>query len=148
MSQSHRRGKFIGVGIKLKVRGPNSGAKFFCPPHTFPLPPLLFWALHFNFKWEIKHVIYWSTFLSCPSEYLLNICSKIWLRMTKEYRCMLGIQEMTVFSFFTYLRNKSVWTLSRNLQISPRFFAKTKRRPPLACYWLRPWFWCRIYLHH
>ena len=29
---------------------------------------------------------------------------------------MLGIQEMTVLS---YLRNKSVWTLSRNLQISP-----------------------------
>jgi len=28
---------------------------------------------------------------------------------------MLGIQEMTVFS---YLRNKSVWTLSQNLQIS------------------------------
>jgi len=27
---------------------------------------------------------------------------------------MLGIQEMTVFS---YLRNKSVWTLSPNLQI-------------------------------
>ena len=29
---------------------------------------------------------------------------------------MLWIQEMTVFS---YLRNKSVWTLSQNLQISP-----------------------------
>jgi len=31
---------------------------------------------------------------------------------------MLGIQEMTVFS---YLRNKSVWTLSQNLQISPLY---------------------------
>ena len=29
---------------------------------------------------------------------------------------MLRIQEMTVFS---YLRNKSVWTVSQNLQISP-----------------------------
>jgi len=29
---------------------------------------------------------------------------------------MLGIQEMTIFS---YLHNKSVWTLSPNLQISP-----------------------------
>ena len=29
---------------------------------------------------------------------------------------MLGIQEMTVFS---YLHNKSVWTLCQNLQISP-----------------------------
>ena len=29
---------------------------------------------------------------------------------------MLGIQEVTVFS---YLHNKSVWTLSQNLQISP-----------------------------
>ena len=29
---------------------------------------------------------------------------------------MLGIQEMTGFG---YLRNKSVWTLSQNLQISP-----------------------------
>ena len=40
---------------------------------------------------------------------------------------MLGIQDMTVFSFFTYLRNKSVWTLSRNLQISPRFFLQKPR---------------------
>ena len=31
---------------------------------------------------------------------------------------MLGIQERIVFSY-RYLRNKSVWTLSRNLQISP-----------------------------
>ena len=36
--------KFKGVGSKLKMRGPNSGAKI------FPLPPLLFWALHFNFS--------------------------------------------------------------------------------------------------
>ena len=32
---------------------------------------------------------------------------------------------MTVYSFFSYLRNKSVWTLSQNLQIY-RFFCKIR----------------------
>jgi len=49
--------------------------------------------------------------LSCLSEYLLNICSKIWLwnerRICSRNDC------------FSYLRNKSDRTLSQNLQISP-----------------------------
>ena len=40
---------------------------------------------------------------------------------------VLGIQEMTVFSFFSSylgLRNKSVWALSQNLQMFLRFFVQ------------------------
>jgi len=36
---------------------------------------------------------------------------------------MLGIQEMTVFS---YLRNKSSWMPSQNLQMSPICFIQTE----------------------
>ena len=36
MSQSHRCGKFIGVGIKLKVRGP----KKILTPHFSVAPPI------------------------------------------------------------------------------------------------------------
>jgi len=38
---------------------------------------------------------------------------------------MLGIQEMTVFS---YLRNNSVWTVSQNLQIFPICIIQTDNK--------------------
>jgi len=47
-----------------KLGGPNSGIFFL-------LAPLFFWTLHFNFRREIKHVIYCSAFLSSLSEYFL-----------------------------------------------------------------------------
>jgi len=78
----------IGVGSKLKVRSPDSSAKrrkiFFGPSLAF-WPPLFFLVLHFKFRWEI--IIYWSAFLSSLSEYLLNICSKIWLWNEQQRIC-------------------------------------------------------------
>jgi len=41
---------------------------------------------------------------------------------SKEY---VGDSRNDCFCFFSYLRNKSVWTLSQNLQIS-RFFCKIR----------------------
>ena len=81
----------VGVGSKLKVEDP-----IFCPPHFSVGLPLFFWALHFNFRGEIEHVIYWSALLSCLSEYSLNIFSKLWFdfEMSKN---MLEIQAMTMF---------------------------------------------------
>jgi len=53
---------------------------------------------------------------------------------------MLGIQEMTVFSFFIIYLIKVSWFFMRTYKFIP-FFAKSKRRqsPPFACYWLRLW---------
>ena len=55
---------YRGVGSKLKVGGlipGQSAGKFFLgPPLFFWAPPLFFLALYFNFRWEIKYVIYWS----------------------------------------------------------------------------------------
>jgi len=52
--------------------------------------------------------------------------------MSKEY---IADSRNDCFSFFSYLRNKSVWTISQNLQIYPRFFCKIQEEA-VASSWM------------
>jgi len=93
--QSHRRGKFLGIGRKLKVRGLILARKNFCP--TFPLGP------HFSFgpciltsDWSSSGLVFLSTRKICVA--------KFDFKMSKEY---VGDSRNNCFS---YLCNKIVYT--------------------------------------